>query len=93
MYRIDNGEWKRMNYQKNYDPMFLHKLHEWDFTEALIPGRRPSNPVESTHLWRGKIPTDLELGEHTIEIKATDMFGRTFTQKSSYKIAALENVK
>ena len=91
MYRIDNGEWKRMDYQKNYDPMFLHKLHEWDFTEELMPGRRPSNPVESTHLWRGKIPTDLELGEHTIEIKATDMFGRTFTQKSSYKIKALEN--
>ncbi len=88
-YRIDDGEWKAMAYQPNYDPSFLHKLHEWDFTEELMPGRRPSNPVECTHLWRASIPTDLEVGEHVIEIRATDMFGRTFTQKSSYRIAVM----
>lgn len=92
-YRIDNGEWKKMVYQPNYDPTFLHKLHEWDFTEELFPGRRPSNPVECTHLWRGSIPTDLEAGAHIIEVKATDMFGRTFTQKSSYNIAVMEGLE
>ena len=89
-YRIDEGEWKPMHYQPNYDPAFLHKLHEWDFTEELIPGRRPSNPVDCTHLWRAAIPTELEVGEHVIEVRASDMFGRTFTQKSSYRIAAME---
>lgn len=86
MYRIDNGEWKRMHYYQDYDPTFLHKLHEWDFAEDLIPGRRPSNPTASKHLWRAGIPTNLEPGEHTIEVKATDMFGRTFTQLKSYRI-------
>jgi hypothetical protein len=86
MYRIDSGEWKIMNYQKDYDPTYLHILHEWDFAEELMPGKRPPKQVESRHLWRGRIPTNLEPGEHTIEVKATDMFGRTFTQKSSYRI-------
>jgi hypothetical protein len=62
-------------------------LHEWDFTEELLDGRRPSNPVYCNHLWRGTIPVNLAVGEHVIEIKVMDMFGRLLTQKSSYKIA------
>ncbi|MCC9168426.1 calcineurin-like phosphoesterase C-terminal domain-containing protein [Pontibacter harenae] len=88
LYRIDGGKWIKMVYQKDYDPDFVHSLQEWDYADELMPGRRPSNAAQSTHLWRGNIPTKLELGEHTIEVKATDMFGRTFTQKSSYRIQA-----
>ncbi len=84
--RIDQGDWTKMRYVLDYDPSFLHQLHEWDFTEVLFEGWRPSNPVKCNHLWRSPIPTGIEPGEHIIEIKATDMFGRTFTQKSSYKI-------
>jgi hypothetical protein len=87
-YRVDNGKWLRMAFQKDFDPAFLHKLHEWDFAEELMPGRRPSNPVASKHLWRGSIPTNLAPGLHTIEVKATDMFGRSFTQKTSYRLEA-----
>ncbi|MFT2009989.1 calcineurin-like phosphoesterase family protein [Pontibacter sp. 13R65] len=93
MYRIDNGEWKEMQYQKDYDPVFMHSLQEWDYTEELIPGRRPTNAAHSTHLWRGTIPTNLQPGEHSIEVKVTDMFGRTFTQKGSYRIEALKTVQ
>ena len=61
-------------------------MHQWDFTEEVLAGRRPGNPQESTHLWRANIPNNLKPGTHTIEVKATDMFGRTFTQKTSYRI-------
>lgn len=88
MYRVDDGAWQGMVMVEDYDPSYLHLLHEWDFTEALMPGRRPSNPVQCKHLWRAGIPTDLAVGEHTIEVKATDMFGRTFTQKRTYSIEA-----
>lgn len=86
MYRVDDGAWKAMQYYQDYDPSYLHLLHEWDFAETLMPGKRPPNPEECKHLWRGSIPTDLPPGEHTIQVKATDMFGRTFTQKSSYRV-------
>jgi len=85
--RIDEGEWKSMQYVIDYDPSYLHLLHEWDFSEEVLGDRRPSNPVKCNHLWRGNIPTNLPVGIHTIEIKAVDMFGRTFSQKSSYRIA------
>ncbi len=93
MYRVDGGEWKAMSYEEDYDPSFLGRLHVWDYTEELLPGRRPSNAVRSTHLWRGRIPAKLEVGEHTIEVKVTDMFGRVFTQKGTYRIEARKEVQ
>lgn len=86
-YRIGDGDWKAMTYVEDYDPSYTEKVYEWDLTEELMPGRRSSNPIRTEHLWRGDIPTNLEPGEHSIEIQATDMFGKTHTSKSSYRIA------
>jgi hypothetical protein len=87
-YRIGNGKWKPMTYVLDYAPDFTNVLYKWDNTEQLLTGRRPSNPNRCTHLWRAPVNTDLPAGEHTIEVKAKDMFGREFIQKGSYKIAA-----
>lgn len=85
-YRIDDGKWKSMTYFEDYDPSFVKEIFEWDLADELFPGRRPSNPIRSTHLWRGNIPTKLAPGEHIIEIKAKDMFGRTFKQSKKYTL-------
>ena len=87
LYRIDDGEWSEMQYMEEYDPSYVEMVYEWDLTEELMPGRRSSNPIKSEHLWRGNIPTNLETGIHTIEIKATDMFGKIHTASDSYRIA------
>ena len=86
MYRIDNGEWKEMEYIEEPDPSYVELVYEWDTTENLLPGRRSSNPINSEHLWRENIPTNLETGEHKIEIKATDMFEKIHTATSSYRL-------
>ena len=86
-YRVDGGEWKTMSHIEAPDPDFVRQLYRWDTTEKLMPGRRPSSAVVSTHLWKGNIPTNLAEGEHQIEVRATDMFGQTFLQQSSYRIA------
>ena len=85
-YRVNKGEWKLMNMEKEYDPSYVKQIFDWDLSEELRPGRRSSNAVISTHLWRGSIPTNLEAGEHQIEVKVIDMFGRTFIQNSSYRL-------
>jgi hypothetical protein len=72
---------------EEYDPSYVEMVYEWDLTEELMPGRRSSNPIKSEHLWRGNIPADLETGKHSIEIKATDMFGKVHTASDSYRIA------
>ena len=87
-YRIDNGQWKKMFYFKTYDPAHFYRVFEWDFLEELPEGRRPSYPTECDHIWYAPVPSDLNLGEHAIEVKALDMFGRTFTQAGSYRIVS-----
>lgn len=85
-YRIDEGNWEPMDIVNNADPAFLDRLHRWDVTDKLLTGRRPSNPESCTHLWKGNIPTRLALGKHAIEVRATDLFGRQFSQRSEYTI-------
>jgi hypothetical protein len=85
-YRIGNRNWEKMTHIEDNDPSFLALLYKWDNTETLMPGRRPSNAVKCTHLWRAGFPRDLPLGEHTIEVRVTDMFGRQFTQTRKIKV-------
>lgn len=85
-YRVDNGEWKPMHFMETEDPSYVELVYEWDLAEELMPGRRSSDPVASTHVWRGSLPANLETGEHTIEIKATDMFGKVHTALKTYRI-------
>jgi hypothetical protein len=87
-YRIDDGEWQKMDHVPVHDPFFVKEVVDWDFTEELFPGRRPSNPAESSHTWTGFLPTDLEAGEHTVYIRANDMFGRVFTAERKFTIVA-----
>lgn len=86
VYRIDNGEWKKMKYVEQQDPSYEAELYRWDTSDSLIPGRRASNAIESKHLWWGEIATDLSEGEHTIEVRATDMYGNEHRATSSYRL-------
>lgn len=83
-YRIDNGEWKKMTYTLEPDPYYLGLQLRWDQTESLFAGRKPGTALQSTHLWKGGIPVNLPEGQHTIEVRARDMFGRTFTEKKNF---------
>ena len=75
-YRIGNGEWMHMNHTPDVDPNYAYNLLKFDNSDAFIDARRPSNPVKSTHLWSIKLPK-LKAGNHTLEVRATDIFGKT----------------
>lgn len=40
----------------------------------------------SMHLWRLELPTDLAVGEHTAEITATDVHGRSYTETLTFEV-------
>lgn len=86
-YSIDGGEWKKMDHVAIPDPAYTSRVNRWDVTYTLMPGRRPSNPVISSHVWAAPIPTTLDLGKHRIQVRATDMFGKTFNSESEIKVA------
>jgi 3',5'-cyclic AMP phosphodiesterase CpdA len=84
-YRIDDGKWEPMQYTEAPDPYFVSQLYRWDTADELL-GRRPSVPANCTHLWQGQIPTGFSVGLHDIAVRATDLFNRTFMQKSTYRV-------
>jgi hypothetical protein len=85
-YRVNQGEWTRMQRVDEFDPGYYRYVQDWDYLEHLVPGRRPSNPVPCRHLWKGRIITNLPVGEHQLEVRAKDMFNRVFVAKSVYRI-------
>src|SRR5690606_24886785 len=87
MIRIGDGEWKSMKRVEEYDPTFIAERVIWDLSDKIIPGRKPGNPGISNHLWKFTTKNrSLEKAIHSIEVKATDMFGRSFTEKSSFRV-------
>lgn len=89
-YRIDGSEWKPMNYTKDIDPSFMLSTFKWDERAELEEGRRPSNPEPSNHLWSIGVPKGLSIGTHSFEVRATDRYGKTSTEKESFQVEALK---
>ncbi|MGJ1432111.1 calcineurin-like phosphoesterase C-terminal domain-containing protein [Sphingobacterium spiritivorum] len=86
-YRIDDGTWKAMDYAEEADPAYVYAVSSYDLAKELLDGRRPSDGISSTHLWKMKLPK-LKAGNHKIEIQAVDMFGRTHTGVKEIKVEA-----
>lgn len=91
-YRIDNGNWKKMEFMKTIDPTYFLSVLKWDETEQLFEGRRPSNPEPSNHIWNAGIPKNLSIGKHIIEVRATDMYGKTFFAKQHFEVQELKEI-
>lgn len=86
LFRIDDGDWKQMEYIEDHDPNYSKMVYDWDLSDTLIKGIRPSNPIDSKHLWHARLPTKIDVGEHKIEVKATDMFGKSHTAGATYRL-------
>ena len=74
-FRLNDGKWQKMTPVNIFDPNYAYEMLKFDNAEQYIKGRRPSDPVNSTHLWSIKMP-NAPLGEHKLEIRAIDMFGK-----------------
>lgn len=87
-YRIDQQEWKKMNKEETFDPAHYAKVQKYDLSQTLLEGRRPSNPVNSPHLWSARIPSNLSVGEHHVEIRTKDRFQRVFSTVKAFRVEA-----
>ncbi len=85
-FRINGGDWKKMNFVNTFDPAYMLSVFEWDAMEKFPAGRRPSNPELSSHVWNAAFPGDLAVGRHTVEVRATDRYGKTFTASESFEV-------
>lgn len=87
-YRVkgEQTDWRAMNKVEEQDPHVAALRHKWDRADKVLEGKRPSNPVASSHLWKAGVPNDLPLGKQTIEIRVTDMFGQVFRDEFIYEV-------
>ena len=88
-YRIDGGDWKKMEFMKTIDPAYMLSVFKWDTATELYQGRRPSNPEPSNHIWSAGFPKNLKIGKHKVEVRATDMYGKTFYAGKEFAVQNL----
>jgi hypothetical protein len=70
--------WMAMENSRMADPYF-GRLKELEKSLIPPPGRALPGAHLSNHLWKAKLPADLQPGGYTIEVRATDPKGKTFT--------------
>ncbi len=90
-YRVDSGKWKTMRFTPTLDPSYQLNLFKRDYANQLMPGKRGSNAIPSTHLWYAKLPAELTIGKHQIEVRATDRYGQVHYAQSVYNIETPQN--
>lgn len=75
--RVNQGDWQLMTRERSIDP-FIYRIKELQ-DEKLYPDqvsrRSPYLDRPSSHLWAGKVPTDLEEGLNELEVWAKDEHG------------------
>lgn len=71
-FRVGEGEWQPMRQVSAPDPRLVVENVRDDLATALRGFDRSPEAQPSTHLWRGALPTDLDAGEHRVEVRAFD---------------------
>lgn len=84
-YQVDGGEWKEMERVDEHDPAYTQEVLMYEGAEEYVEGRRPSDVVPSSHLWKIKLPK-LPVGKHTITVEAKDIFDRIHTANKEIEV-------
>lgn len=67
--------WQTLDQTLEKDPN-LQAVFNREPETPQSPYRRISAPVDSFHLWKGLVPSDVESGIHVLQVRATDVNGR-----------------
>jgi hypothetical protein len=98
----ESAPWEPMKKVEKVDPFYAdlyersQTLEEMGVFEALnanyensdqnLLGGPTGGPDPSTHLWEAALGTDWAPGRHRVEVKVTDMFGRTYTDVHTFRV-------
>jgi hypothetical protein len=71
-----DGEWKQIKQVHEKDPYYA-AVREREMARKPAPPALNA-PINSSHLWKGKLPAGLTAGTYTIFVRTRDMNGRYF---------------
>jgi len=75
--RVASGPWTRLELVAREDPYYA-AIKEAEQSDAPPRGRPLPKAAVCSHLWAGRLPTDLPPGTHLIEVRTTDVYGQTY---------------
>jgi len=87
--KVGGSEWIPMKLTVRQDPFYLKtKKIDEHFDNKLPPvlGKKIANARDSTHIWTAPLPAVLKPGLHLIKVRATDMYGKTYTGHRTFRI-------
>jgi len=84
-----SGDWTPMAHAPQIDPLYA-KIVELDQTQ--VRGRGLNRGQISTHIWEGKLPANLPVGAHWLEVRATDMFGQVDTSRFPFRAVTADTM-
>lgn len=87
-YRVDAGRWRPMQRVERPDPRLLLENGRDDLADALRSYDRLPEAEASSHLWRGRLPTDLAEGGHRIQVRAFLDDGTELRAEGAYRLQA-----
>lgn len=87
--RIADSPWLRMNHVRQSDPGYL-AVYEAERIANHNQWRPLPEPNTFADLWQIKLPADLEVGTHALQVSATDMYGRVFNSRRVIRITRPE---
>lgn len=83
--KIGAGEWAALGLSPRQDPMFA-ALKALEEGPTPPPGRKLPKFYESRHIWAAPLPGRLPAGTHTLQVRTTDMWGRTWSARRLVRV-------
>jgi len=87
--RVGGRPWVRLEPVEREDPYYA-AVKKSEESEPPPPGRKLPKSIACPHLWRGVLPAGLWPGTHRIDVRATDMFGRTHSACRLIRVTVTE---
>nr|CAA9221997.1 hypothetical protein AVDCRST_MAG63-526 [uncultured Armatimonadetes bacterium] len=81
----ERGPWVPLARVAREDP-YYRALKEAEQGPNPPPGRKLPQIIESPHLWAAKLPADPPRGTHLLQVRTTDMFGKTHTDQRILRV-------
>lgn len=83
--KVDGGDWKAMENFIGKDPAYA-ALKEMEKAEKAPNGRPLPGASNTPHLWKAFLPRGLAEGHHSVEVRTTDMYGQTYSEKRIFRV-------
>lgn len=79
------GEWLSLAHSPRECPFFAEAFA----LDAKLPegtGIRLPGPITSDHIWAAKLPADLPVGVHRVDVRSVDMFGQEHMDHRTFRV-------